>query len=253
MLHWPIDDAEEEIISPRTNDVLCQRGKAAFAHEGNLYFRSIINARMSRYQAAHDRVEKSLIVCDVVQHILNRGGRFLKRNANKDHWTMASPRDAKDKVSYALRRSAIGDNREKFHKGYGSSDDEGSLRNHGSSTSIDSLSSACISQPVSNDFVGFCELKKIVPERTTSVCKTDLLLQSATGSFCYDSIDAKKGAMNNDKISHVDITPFNVLGDDEEEIFLEQVFEDKKFEKSFGDLIDTYNNMSLRELMSDEH
>eukprot|EP00546_Thalassionema_frauenfeldii_P014512 CAMPEP_0178921606 /NCGR_PEP_ID=MMETSP0786-20121207/15658_1 /TAXON_ID=186022 /ORGANISM="Thalassionema frauenfeldii, Strain CCMP 1798" /LENGTH=166 /DNA_ID=CAMNT_0020595811 /DNA_START=446 /DNA_END=946 /DNA_ORIENTATION=- len=166
---------------------------------------------------------------------------------------MASPRDAKDKVSYALRRSAIGDNREKFHKGYGSSDDEGSLRNHGSSTSIDSLSSACISQPVSNDFVGFCELKKIVPERTTSVCKTDLLLQSATGSFCYDSIDAKKGAMNNDKISHVDITPFNVLGDDEEEIFLEQVFEDKKFEKSFGDLIDTYNNMSLRELMSDEH
>merc|ERR1712048_1091551 len=108
---------------------------------------------------------------------------------------------------------------EKFHRGYGSSDDEGIIRKHGSSTSIDSLSSAGISPPVSHDFVGFCELEKIEPTRTISESMTEVLLQSETGSFCFDSIDAKKCAAM-DKICNVDTTPFSVLEHDEEEITL---------------------------------
>eukprot|EP00547_Thalassionema_nitzschioides_P013901 CAMPEP_0194252396 /NCGR_PEP_ID=MMETSP0158-20130606/27494_1 /TAXON_ID=33649 /ORGANISM="Thalassionema nitzschioides, Strain L26-B" /LENGTH=117 /DNA_ID=CAMNT_0038989799 /DNA_START=73 /DNA_END=423 /DNA_ORIENTATION=- len=110
-----IDKTEERIILfPQPNDVLCQTGKSTFEHEGNRYFRAIIEDKKASYQAAPDRRQKSLILEEVVQHILNRGGRFLKRKTNKDHWVVASLRDAKDKSSYAFRRWTLDDENEKF-------------------------------------------------------------------------------------------------------------------------------------------
>lgn len=264
MTNWPIDDSEQRILSPRTNDVLCQRGKAAFAHEGNLYFRAIIDARVSCYQAACDRVKKSLIVAHIVQHILNRGGRFLKRNANKDHWTVASRRDAKDKVSYALRRSAIGDNREKFQKGYFSSDEEGSVRKglrNGYDSSLESMGPNIalnkVAMPaISNDSVERCDLEKIT--RNISVCKAEILLQSAIeSSICCDSKEVESYAPKTTEILYdEDAASLKIPGGDDDdaddEIPFEELFDDCTFGKSFGTLIDDYNEMSLQELIHDE-
>lgn len=261
MINWPIDGAEQRVLSPRTNDVLCQRGRAAFAHEGNLYFRAIIDARMPCYQAAHDRIKKSLIVAEIVQHILNRGGRFLKRNANKDHWTVASQRDAKDKVSYALRRSAIGDNREKFHKGYYSSEEEGSVGN-GFNPNFDlaqrifesNVSLNHVSTPTSNASMEPCGLEKNT--NNIILCKAESMLQSAIElPSCCDSTEPKPCvAKNNDKLCHADMSSLKNQRDDKDEIeiTLEELFDDSNFEKSFGTLIDNYNEMSLQKLINDE-
>mmetsp|Transcript_14881 Transcript_14881/g.21947 ORF Transcript_14881/g.21947 Transcript_14881/m.21947 type:complete len:272 (-) Transcript_14881:57-872(-) len=270
MTNWSIDDSEQRISSPKTNDVLCQRGKAAFAHEGNLYFRAIIDARVPFYQAAGDRVKKSLIVADIVQHILNRGGRFLKRNASKDHWTVATPRDAKDKVSYALRRSAIGDNRRKFHKGDYSSDEEGSVRNSldasydsllGSTRIESNVSLIQVAMPTSNDSaVERCDLDKV--NHTISVCKAESLLQSAIESpICCDSREKAEpcATKNEEMLCHVDMSSLNIPGgagsdddDDDDELPFEELFDECNFEKSFGRLIDNYNEMSLQKLINGE-
>jgi len=104
MDHW-ISDPSQSVV-PLRNDVLCGRGKTAYHHSGNQSLQRDMVRRLEDFQAAESRFEKSIIVRDCIQCVLNRGGRFLKKNASTGHWYPTGFNDARDKVSHALRNNA---------------------------------------------------------------------------------------------------------------------------------------------------
>ena len=61
------------------NDVLMGRGFHNAEYEGNRRWQALVLARRAEYWKETSRPERHRIAKEVVQEILNRGGRFLKR------------------------------------------------------------------------------------------------------------------------------------------------------------------------------
>mmetsp|Transcript_26340 Transcript_26340/g.39902 ORF Transcript_26340/g.39902 Transcript_26340/m.39902 type:complete len:332 (-) Transcript_26340:95-1090(-) len=102
-LKWKSDPTKP--VLPQENDVLCGRGKTAYLHCGNQRLQQDMIDRLSEFEAAHNRFEKSLIVRDCIQAVIARGGRFLKKQKD-ECWFVTGFNDARDKVSHALRNNA---------------------------------------------------------------------------------------------------------------------------------------------------
>jgi hypothetical protein len=68
------------------NDVYCGRGSLCFNHVGNRRFRSIVANNLQRYSNTFSKVEKSIIIQDVVDHIRSTSpmGGFVKRVGDSD-------------------------------------------------------------------------------------------------------------------------------------------------------------------------
>lgn len=97
-------DPTHRFLKPETNDVLVGRaGKVAFEHEGNHRLRILIAENVDYFVQAETRFEKTKIVRSLMREILDRGGRFLKKDADSTHWHLAGFKDARDKISHALR------------------------------------------------------------------------------------------------------------------------------------------------------
>lgn len=61
------------------NDVLMGRGFHNAEYEGNQRWQALVLARRAEYWKETSRPERHRIAQEVVQEVLNRGGRFLKR------------------------------------------------------------------------------------------------------------------------------------------------------------------------------
>ena len=68
-------------FQPGNLDVICGRGKAARNHEGNVAFRSYVETEIDRYSEATSKLEKTIIVSQIVQYIRSRSphGGFVKQ------------------------------------------------------------------------------------------------------------------------------------------------------------------------------
>jgi hypothetical protein len=115
---------EEEVIVDggiitelHVNDVLHGRGAAYDRMEGNLRFRALVKTRALAYRLG-DSVEKKSIAQEIVSHVHNSGGRFLRvvdsiseakelgvASPGEVVWVTVPPAVALEKVKQALRDS----------------------------------------------------------------------------------------------------------------------------------------------------
>lgn len=99
-------------FEPGKYDVICGlRGKQALQHVGNRRFRVTIAMNAEKYFKAPTKLDKSLIVIEVVDAIRNGGGNFVKRDRKTKKWVEIGDQLAREKVGHALRDhiSAMGD------------------------------------------------------------------------------------------------------------------------------------------------
>ena len=82
---------------PTNKDVLCGRGKTNFFHEGNEKFRQVVGAYLEAYINAQNRSQKSAIVKEIADCVMQQGGRFLK--LRKGEWYDGGVKTAREKVS----------------------------------------------------------------------------------------------------------------------------------------------------------
>ena len=90
-------------FSPGEYDVICARGNTAKTHSGNIFFQSIIEDTAPRYGSSEGKLSKSIIVSaliDTIRRLSPRGG-FVKPAGGK--WIEIGNRNAREKVSQALR------------------------------------------------------------------------------------------------------------------------------------------------------
>lgn len=74
-----------EGYEPSPLDVLCGRGVECFNHSGNVAFRRVLEANLDRYTSARTKLEKSILVVEIVDMVRNSGGsvdsaKFLRMN-----------------------------------------------------------------------------------------------------------------------------------------------------------------------------
>ena len=98
-------------VEPTKNDVLFGKSNMCSQHPGNKHFYAIIQERAGSYVQSKKK-EKSAIVKSIIDEItVWLGGRFLKRVPGpngKDCWCDAGERNAREKVTHALRDIVCG-------------------------------------------------------------------------------------------------------------------------------------------------
>jgi len=93
-------EKKQEIIV-KESDVLWGRDDFAFNHPGNVYFRELVRKYGHAYQSTSIREQKATIVHQILQHIEEKGGRFIRREGKT--WTQPPEDVTYRKVCHALR------------------------------------------------------------------------------------------------------------------------------------------------------
>ncbi|KAL3799244.1 hypothetical protein HJC23_012969 [Cyclotella cryptica] len=73
------EEQSKYVFELKDVDVLCGRGSGPNDRTGNIEFRNLILTRKAEYLAAKTREAKGRIASDIVRHVRQRGGRFLKK------------------------------------------------------------------------------------------------------------------------------------------------------------------------------
>lgn len=99
------DTALPDHFEPSYYDVLCGRGKGCAAWVGNRRFRVTISINKERYIQAPTKVDKSLVVDEIVKTISSASpnGGFVKKDPVTGKWYKISEQAARDKVGHAMR------------------------------------------------------------------------------------------------------------------------------------------------------
>jgi len=88
---------------PGPRDVVCARGKSYWDHEGNRRYPALIQAATEKYSSTSNKLEKTLIVSDIVEAIHAQKGRFVKKETKGGVWVVVDEVFAREKVSQSLR------------------------------------------------------------------------------------------------------------------------------------------------------
>ncbi|KAG7362021.1 hypothetical protein IV203_025687 [Nitzschia inconspicua] len=88
---------------PRATDVVCARGRQFFNHPGNKRYRVLINSAIKRYASACNKMEKTLVVLDIIEKVHKSNGRFIKREKKGGPWVEADEIFAREKCTQSLR------------------------------------------------------------------------------------------------------------------------------------------------------
>ena len=94
-------------FQPGPYDVICAKGKDARNHEGNKFFRKLIQNALPIYKEASSKFEKSMIVSEVIDEIRSRtqiDGGFVKPDGNGGYMEVGDHL-AREKVGQNLRDS----------------------------------------------------------------------------------------------------------------------------------------------------
>lgn len=88
--------------TPSDLDVIFGRGGESNNHKGNKSYREHVVSLQVRYKTL-DRIRKTECSQGVVDWVIARGGRFLKQDGKNGPWKIVPNKDARTKVSQALR------------------------------------------------------------------------------------------------------------------------------------------------------
>ena len=90
---------------PGEFDVICARGKSAWNHSGNKFFRSLVKKGSKRYGDAKTKLQRSIVVSEIVDAIRDKGtAGFVKREAN-GRWIEIGDYHSREKVGQVLRNA----------------------------------------------------------------------------------------------------------------------------------------------------
>lgn len=86
-------------FTPGPFDVICARGKTPRSHAGNIRMQELITELMDEYSSAKTKLDKSMIVTNVVDSVNDKSpsGGFVRKEMGK--WTRLSAAAAREKVS----------------------------------------------------------------------------------------------------------------------------------------------------------
>lgn len=88
---------------PGVTDVVCARGKSYWDHEGNKMYRSLIAASTEKYANTTNKLEKTMIVSEIVEAVHKRHGMFVKKEKKGGPWVKVDELFAREKVGQSLR------------------------------------------------------------------------------------------------------------------------------------------------------
>jgi hypothetical protein len=88
---------------PGPRDVVCARGKSYWDHQGNQRYRALIQAATEKYSSSTNKLDKTLIVSEIVEAIHAKQGRFVKKEKKGGPWVVVDEVFAREKVSQSLR------------------------------------------------------------------------------------------------------------------------------------------------------
>jgi hypothetical protein len=89
--------------TPGPADVVCARGRQFFNHPGNKRYRELINHATKKYASARNKMEKSLVVLEIIEKVHQANGRFIKREKKAGPWVEADEIFAREKCTQSLR------------------------------------------------------------------------------------------------------------------------------------------------------
>lgn len=98
--------SESCVSKPHPHDVLSGRGKNIHGHEGNVFYRDLIQKYKVQYVVASLRKDKHAFAEFIYDAVLARGGRFLKELQKTGMWFPIDKKEAIRKVKAALRDGA---------------------------------------------------------------------------------------------------------------------------------------------------
>jgi hypothetical protein len=104
------------VSNPSNNDVLLGRGAACWNHPGNRDFREIVVKYLKAYENARLRVEKTLIVTEILDQVHAKGGRFLKKDLASKKWYIVENQQAIEKTGHAIRDKKAVLVKKEYHK-----------------------------------------------------------------------------------------------------------------------------------------
>lgn len=89
-------------FQPRPEDVICARGKSAWNHPGNERFRILLEMNFEKYIKATTKLQKSILVSDIIASVYQGEGIFVKRS-KCGNWFQVGDPIAREKVGQCLR------------------------------------------------------------------------------------------------------------------------------------------------------
>ncbi|KAL3904844.1 MAG: hypothetical protein SGILL_009912 [Bacillariaceae sp.] len=89
---------------PGPYDVICARGKHAFQHSGNRYFRNVVQMATEKYSHATSKLERTIIVSEIVDTIRSKGNGFVRKN-ERGEWLKCDDVLAREKTGQLFRNS----------------------------------------------------------------------------------------------------------------------------------------------------
>jgi hypothetical protein len=89
--------------TPSDTDVVCARGKAYWDHKGNCRYRYLIGQAIGKYSASTNKLEKTLIVTEIINAVHTIQGKFIKKQMKGGPWVEVDDVFAREKVGQSLR------------------------------------------------------------------------------------------------------------------------------------------------------
>lgn len=88
-------------------DVICGRQRENFHHEGNKYFRELIQKNIGPYIGSRTKLEKGDAIIRITQIVNDNSpsGGFVKKDERTGRWYRISDSEARDKVGHAIRKA----------------------------------------------------------------------------------------------------------------------------------------------------
>jgi hypothetical protein len=90
-------------FTPVYFDVICGRGKSAWNHTGNAFFRGLVKQATPAYSKVRTKAERSVIVSEIVDNIRSRRTGFVKKDEKDGEWIEVGDLLAREKVGQMLR------------------------------------------------------------------------------------------------------------------------------------------------------
>ena len=101
-------------FTPGEFDVICGRGRQAFNHPGNKFFRTLVQRYHDNFGQAKTRLERTTVVTNVIDEVRSKGMGFVKQDETGGQWSIVSDRLAREKVGNILRNAQGGKYRSSF-------------------------------------------------------------------------------------------------------------------------------------------
>ena len=92
-------------FQPREYDVICARGNQAWNNPGNKLLRALVQKGKQQYGDATTKIQRSMVVTDIVNAIREKGNAFIKLDTKTGQWQDIGDYLSREKVSQLLRNA----------------------------------------------------------------------------------------------------------------------------------------------------